>query len=185
MKIFAKNKRLILKYDVWRKNYMITEKPITKGFQDYSKFIALYRSAFPRAERIPLRFLMSQDSSSTLNACYDGNTFCGFYSTLTFGDITHILFLAVDDTLRNCGYGSTFLELISHRYPQNRIILDIEAEDSAAQNHEQRIRRKAFYERNGYTESGIKYRWRGVPYKILIKNGTITEAEFDAFWENL
>ena len=164
---------------------MITEKIITKNSQEYVKFKALYRRAFPRAERVPVRFLMSKKSNETLNACYDGDLFCGFYSTLTFGDITHILFFAIDDTLRGCGYGSTLLELISCHYPQNRIILDIEAEDSTAPNNEQRIRRKAFYEKNGYAESGIEYRWRGVPYKILIKNGTITEKEFADFWDHL
>ena len=167
------------------KNRVLIEKTITKDFQDYTKFSALYRSAFPRAERIPVRFLMNRGIGSALTACYDRETFCGFYSTLTFGDITHILFLAVDDTLRNRGYGSAFLKLISHHYPQNRIILDIETEDAAASNYKQRVRRKAFYERNGYNESGIEYCWRGVPYKILIKNGTITEAEFDDFWDNL
>ena len=164
---------------------MITEKAITKNSQDYAKFKALYRKAFPRAERVPIRFLMNKDIAGNLNACYDGEIFCGFYSTLTFGNTTHILFLAVDDKLRGCGYGSAILKLISHRYSQNRIILDIEAEDSTASNNEQRIRRKSFYEKNGYTESGIEYSWRGVPYKILIKNGTITEREFDDFWDNL
>ena len=162
---------------------MLTEKTITKGFQDYTKFNTLYCSDFPKAERLPIQFLMNQEIDAALTACYDGETFCGFYSTLTFKDITHILFLAVDDTLRGHGYGSDFLELISQRYPDNRIILDIEAEDPTAPNCEQRIKRKAFYERNGYTESGIEYDWRGIPYKILIKNGTITEAEFDAFWD--
>ena len=164
---------------------MITEKAIEKKSQDYTKFKVLYRKAFPRAERVPVKFLMNKDIDATLIACYDGEIFCGFYSTLTFGDITHILFLAVDDTLRGHGYGSALLKLISSHYPQNRIILDIEAEDSAAPNNEQRIRRKAFYEKNGYGESGIEYRWRDVPYKILVKNGTITEREFDAFWDNL
>ncbi len=164
---------------------MITEKAIEKNTQEYTEFKALYHRAFPRAERVPVRFLMNKDIDATLNACYDGKLFCGFYSTLTLGDITHILFLAVDDTLRGRGYGSVLLALISHHYPQNRIILDIEAEDPAAPNNEQRIRRKAFYEKNGYVESGIEYRWRGVPYKILIKNGTITEEEFDSFWDNL
>ena len=50
-----------------------------------------------------------------------------------------------------------------------------------------RERRKMITEKaitkNGYAESGIEYRWRGVPYEILIKNGTITENEFDAFWD--
>ena len=61
----------------------------------------------------------------------------------------------------------------------------MEAENPSAPNNEQRLRRKAFYEKNGYTESGIEYVWRKVPYKILIKNGSITEDEFDAFWDNL
>ena len=164
---------------------MITEKAITKKSQEYKNFKALYHKAFPRAERVPVKFLMDKDIDSMLNACYDGELFCGFYSTLTFGDITHILFLAVDDVLRGQGYGSDFLALVSYHYPKNRIILDIEAEDSTAPNNEQRIRRKAFYEKNGYVESGIEYRWRGVPYKILIKNGTITEKEFEDFWDNL
>ena len=131
---------------------MIIERAITKDFPDHKKFKALYRSAFPRAERVPLRFLMDQSNESVLNACYDGETFCGFYSTLTFGDITHILFLAVEDSLRGHGYGSAILQRISQRYPRNRMILDIEAEDPTAPNYEQRVRRKAFYERNGYCD---------------------------------
>jgi len=164
---------------------MLTEKEITENFDDYKKFNHLYLTAFPKAERVPIKHLMKHHGEEELIACYEGDTFCGFYSTLTFGDITHILFLAVADELRDRGYGSAMLGLISRRYPANRIILDIEAEDPAASNYKQRIRRKAFYEKNGYIESGIRYDWRGVPYKILIKNGTITEAEFEAFWDNL
>ena len=76
------------------------------------------------------------------------------------------------------------LGLIAKRFPKNRIIADIEAEDPAAENNAQRIRQKAFYQRNGYTESEVAYVWRGVPYQILVKNGTITEAEFENFWKN-
>lgn len=164
---------------------MITEKQITNHFADYEKFDRLYRTAFPKEERVPGRFLMGHNGESELIACYDGETFCGFYSTLTFGDITHILFLAIVEELRDRGYGSALLGLIADRYKGNRIILDMEADVPDAPNSEQRVRRKAFYEKNGYVESGIEYDWRGVPYKILIKNGSISEAEFDAFWDNL
>ncbi len=164
---------------------MLTEKQITNHFADYEKFDSLYRTAFPKEERVPVRFLMGQNGESELIACYDGEVFCGFYSTLTFGDITHILFIAIVEELRDHGYGSALLGLIAERYKGNRIILDMEADVSDAPNYEQRVRRKAFYEKNGYVESGIEYDWRGVPYKILIKNGSISEAEFDAFWDNL
>lgn len=165
--------------------FMLTEREITENFEDYKKFRHLYIAAFPKEERVPVKYLMKHGGESELIACYDGETFCGFYSTLTFGDITHILFIAIAEELRDRGYGSALLGLISRRYPQNRIILDMEAEDPSAPNNEQRLRRKAFYEKNGYTESGIEYVWRKVPYKILIKNGSITEDEFDAFWDNL
>ena len=165
--------------------FMLSEKEITEGFEDYKKFRHLYLTAFPKEERVPAKYLMKHNGESELIACYDGETFCGFYSTLTFGDITHILFLAIAENLRDHGYGSQILRLISDRYPGNRIILDIEAEDSSAPNAEQRTKRRAFYERNGYTDSGIAYEWKGVPYRILIRNGSISKAEFDAFWDNL
>ena len=164
---------------------MFIEREITENFEDYKKFHHLYLASFPKEERIPVKNLMLRTEERELIACYDEKVFCGFYSTLTFGDITHILFLAVDEELRDRGYGSRILEQISHRYPKNRIILDIEAEDPSAPNNGQRLKRKAFYRKNGYTESGIAYTWRKVPYQILVKNGYITEDEFDAFWDNL
>lgn len=162
---------------------MLNEKKITENFGDYEKLKQLYAIAFPKAERIPLKQLMEQGGDTELVACYDGEIFCGFYSALTVGDITHILYLAIVEKLRDHGYGSRILGLISDRYKNNRIIVDIEAEDAEAPNAKQRIMRKAFYEKNGYTESGIKYVWRNVPYKILVKNGKISKREFDGFWD--
>ena len=164
---------------------MLIEKPMTRENADYAEFKRLYFTAFPREERIPLSALLEKDASSGLFACYDGEVFCGFYAALSFGDITHILFLAVPEALRGCGYGTRLLALIAARYSGQRIIVDIESEDPAAPNNAQRIRRKAFYLRSGYVESGIEYVWRGVPYQILIRGGSISEGEFEAFWDAL
>ncbi len=49
------------------------------------------------------------------------------------------------------------LDIVAAAHPHNRIIVDAEAEDPAASNNEQRIRRMAFYARNGYCRSGIAY----------------------------
>lgn len=164
---------------------MLKEKIITKDFEDLDKFKQLYRTAFPKAERVSLKYLLEKNESGRLAACYDGDVFCGFYAALTLGNITYISFLAVEDELRDRGYGSQMLEVIRSHYSTQRIILDIEAEDPSAANNDQRIRRKAFYKRNGYTESGIKCVWRGVAYEILIRNGSMTEEEFDAFWDSI
>ena len=158
---------------------------VTKESEKFPEIERLYRAAFPREERVPMDTLLEADGPYDFIACYDGAVLCGFYSALTFGDITHILFLAVEEKLRDHGYGSQILAEIGKAYAENRVILDVEMVDPEADNNEQREQRIAFYMRNGYHHSGISYGWRGVMYEILILDGTISEEEFWNFWDQL
>lgn len=158
---------------------------VTKESEKFQEIERLYRAAFPREERVPMDTLLEADGPYDFIACYDGAILCGFYSALTFGDITHILFLAVEEKLRDHGYGSQILAEIGKAYAGNRVILDVEMVDPEADNNEQREQRIAFYLRNGYHHSGISYGWRGVMYEILILDGTISEEEFWNFWDQL
>lgn len=163
---------------------MLKTKQITVDSPDFKKIKNLYYSAFPREERMPFKYLIKPSSSNEFIACYDRKKFCGFYSAMTFDDVTHILFLAVDKTERDRGYGSKILRTIERNHRGKRIILDIEAPDANADNNEQRLRRKAFYKRGGYTETDIKYVENTVSYEILIKRGSkISEDEFNRFWD--
>ena len=118
---------------------MLTAVPITTDSKDFKEIKHLYIAAFPKSERVPLRDLLRHDGASEFVAGYDGETFCGFYSALTFGDITHILFLAIDERLRAHGYGSAMLDIVAAAHPHNRIIVDAEAEDPAASNNAERV----------------------------------------------
>ena len=158
---------------------------VTKESEKFQEIERLFRAAFPREERVPMDTLLEADGPYDFIACYDGAILCGFYSALTFGDITHILFLAVEEKLRDHGYGSQILAEIGKAYAGNRVILDVEMVDPEADNNEQREQRIAFYMRNGYHHSGISYGWRGVMYEILILDGTISEEEFWNFWDQL
>lgn len=158
---------------------------VTKESEKFPEIERLYRAAFPREERVPMDTLLEADAPYDFIACYDGAVLCGFYSALTFGDITHILFLAVEEKLWDHGYGSQILAEIGKAYAGNRVILDVEMVDPEADNNEQREQRIAFYMRNGYHHSGISYGWRGVMYEILILDGTISEEEFWNFWDQL
>jgi ribosomal protein S18 acetylase RimI-like enzyme len=162
---------------------MITEIEVAKNSKEYEDFLPLYLSAFPQEERISVDDLFIKSEGRELIACYEEDEFVGFYATLTVKDITHIIYFAVPDELRNRGIGSKILSLISNRYADKRIILDFEAEDETSENNEQRKRRKAFYLKNGYKESEVEYIWRGVPYNILINKGNITDKEFWGFWD--
>ena len=52
------------------------------------------------------------------------------------------------------------------------------------ENEPQRHLRRAFYLRNGYTPSEVRYIWQGEQYEILVSSGTITNTEFENFWDH-
>lgn len=99
--------------------------------------------------------------------------------------ISHIIYLAVDESLRGNGYGSKALELLHQSKPGKKIMVDIEVTDEQAENAEQRRMRKKFYLRAGYVETPVKYEWQQENYEILSFGGQISEAEYDGFWKNL
>lgn len=145
----------------------------------------MYERAFPPGERRPIETLLKRGGEEgDFIAFYDGSVFCGFANLLTWRDITHILYFAVDEDLRGMGYGTRALETIRSLKPENRILADIEVAYPGSGNNEQRIRRKEFYLRNGYMESGITYRWREESYEILVNGGPVSEDEFNGFWRH-
>lgn len=91
--------------------------------------------------------------------------------------ISHIIYLAVDESLRGHGYGSKALELLHQSKNGKKIMVDIEVPDEQAENAEQRQKRKKFYLRAGYEETPVKYEWRNENYEILSFGGQISEAE--------
>lgn len=151
---------------------------------ELDKVQKLYVKAFPDNERSPLVLLLDDNSNcSEIFAFYDNELFCGFISILTTNDISHILYFAIDETLRDKGYGTQALHLLKQLKHQNRILADIEVNTSIATNNEQRKKRKQFYMRNGYIPSGVYYDWRDESYEILINGGSLSEKEFWNFWE--
>ena len=162
---------------------IIRAEKVTKHQKDFDAVQKLYENAFPPKERIPLKHLLyHMGRGGEFLAFYDGSLFLGFACLLSQGDITNIMYLAVDESQRGKGYGAGILEAVQNRRPQNRIVLDIEAVEREADNYRQRESRRSFYIRNGYVPAGIAYRWRQVPYEILIHGGDITEEEFWNFW---
>ena len=165
---------------------MLRTETVTKKLKDFGKVKKLYESSFPPAERMPLKYILYGGCRSLdFMAFYDGEMFCGFFMLMTQGDITNILYLAVAEGLRNRGYGGEALRMIREMKPSNRLVLDIETPDAAADNYEQRIRRRDFYLRNGYRKSEIAYWWNGVPYEIMVQGADVTKEEFVRFWKEV
>ena len=148
---------------------------------------ALYESAFPANERIPIKHLLDDKIKREFWTFFDGDLFCGFSNSITHGSITNIVYFAVVPELRSRGYGSQILQVIREQHPDTRIVVDIEVEEDSkdAEELERRNRRREFYTRNGFDSSPVDYIWQGEHYRLLTAGGTVTEKEFRDFWKEI
>lgn len=165
---------------------MLSMKLLGDSPEEVKKTKKLYYSAFPKNERSPFPMLAENRFGGTEIFCfYDGELFTGMACLLTVHNISHIIYLAIDENLRGHGYGSKALELIHNNKQGYKIMVDIETPDEHTDNAMQRKMRKKFYLRAGYKETSIKYEWRHENYEILSFGGQIFQAEYDSFWEDI
>lgn len=161
-------------------------KHITAFSEDLPEIERLYKMAFPPNERKPLKAIIEDATGvSDTIAFYDKNVFCGFAILLDYKDISHIIYFAIEDDMRDEGYGSQALKKIAEFKKGKRIIVDIEMEKETASNNEQRKIRRKFYSRNGYKDTEVVYDWCGDTYEILCNNGKFTEDDFEYFWKGV
>ena len=168
---------------------------VTKKSPWFPQVKALYESAFPANERIPIKHLLDDKIKREFWAFFykdDGENaaapkFCGFSNSITHGSITNIVYFAVVPELRSRGYGSQILQVIREQHPDTRIVVDIEVEEDSkdAEELERRNRRRDFYLRNGFGSSPVDYVWQGEHYRLLTAGGTVTEKEFRDFWKEI
>ena len=177
---------------------------IKKGSPYLPQVKALYETAFPENERIPIKHLLDDKIKREFWAFFDDtlrknhgekgdseiaapHTFCGFSNSITHGNITNIVYFAVVPELRSRGYGSQILQAIREKHPTSRIVVDIEVEEDSkdAEELERRNRRRNFYQRNGFEASPVDYVWQGEHYRLLSAGGTVTEKEFRDFWKEI
>lgn len=127
----------------------------------------LYHRAFPDEERIPwwLLRLNSMRHNIDLTAWMDGDKFCGFTSSVTVEGLHFLLFFAVAEDCRSQGYGSAILQAIQARHPA--VVLNIELLDPAAPNYPERLRRFAFYQRNGFHDAHYHVWEVGGKFRVL------------------
>ena len=144
----------------------------------------IYFEAFPKRERMPfpMMVVMSKLWNTQFFGFYDGDIPCGFTYLASNKKVVFVMFFAVDEALRSKGYGSLILQQLKNKYPDKKIIISIEPCDDNAPDIDLRKRRKSFYMRNGYNETGYMMKLNGVIQEIIITNGEFVKREFCSFF---
>lgn len=157
----------------------------------------LYETAFPVEEQIPyddlIHLLQVMDIDYT--AYYEDEMLVGMTMVLRLTRYNWGWYFAVREELRGKGYGQGILNAVLDKYHDGvPFVIDIESPlQLDAPNPEQRIRRHAFYVRNGLKDTGANRTYNGITFTILSSSDApFTQEDYEdivtalrAAWENM
>ncbi|MBQ3384495.1 MAG: GNAT family N-acetyltransferase [Erysipelotrichaceae bacterium] len=148
---------------------MLNTKKVTNNSEDRLQVMELYEEAFPPYERMPFDLMLELNEIENVDLCsvYDDNEFIGFYLMIRSNNLAYVSFLAIVPEKRSQGYGSRVLNFIKASYPGYEILLDEEPVREGSENYEQRLARKHFYEKNGFSSTHYLISAYGQDYEIL------------------
>jgi len=152
---------------------------VEEGTEDQEYVNDLYVFSFPEPERARFDHLMkvSKTDLGDLYVILDVDKRVGMLHTMHRKDLVYVYYLAIDPGERGKGYGSAIITKLFSMYPDQRFALNCEAPDPKANNNEQRLERMAFYERNGFQDTGRRTKWEGVEYALMSHGGSIGRFE--------
>lgn len=146
------------------------------------KLEELYLSAFPKEERFLFWILeeCSKEENSDLYAILDNDKFVGMCYIVNCDGAYYLMYLAVQDELRNKKYGSKILEDLKEKYKTLFLSIDMPTDETS-------IKRKNFYLRNGFYDTNKYYEDTGVWYEVLCTNSQyeITENIMQKRYTNM
>lgn len=155
-------------------------RPVVAGTELAEQVDKLYAYAFPREDKFAFDAMcrFAEGGGADFDAYLDDGTFCGFSFTLKAGRYVFVLYLATVESLRSKGYGTQVMQRLAQINPGCDLVLDIELPYDDAPNAEQRYRRRAFYERNGFWCTGDVF---GVDDNLYLILTTAKDWDLDDF----
>lgn len=160
---------------------------ITENSRFWDKINSLASEAFPPEEYLAPSELVKMARADNFDffALLDEERFVGFAVIQLHGDIAYLFFLAIDSPLRNMGCGSRAIETLREKYPDKKHIVDFEMPDPTAANRVQREKRRLFYLKNGYRETGWFLSYLGVDYEVFCTGGEFDIEDFKELMKNV
>ena len=148
----------------------------------------LYESSFPKSEKKPFDFMRKKQKEGYFDMLAieeEEGKFCGLAIMLLAGGWALLDYLAIDPGCQGTGLGSRTLEALQERYGKERIVVEIEStirEAEGSGNGRERLRRKAFYLRNGMVPMGFLVDLFGVEMEVLTFGSRITFEQYHGIY---
>lgn len=146
----------------------------------WKKIKEIYFEAFPKSERKPffaIRHSVKKGKAQLLTAMENG-ILQGFVMVIPYKNMIMVDYLAVSGKIRSRGTGSKIIQEVCKRFSDKKVVLLIERLDDSAENKEQRIARRKFYFKNGFTSSDIYITGHSGNMEILNFGGMVSLQEY-------
>lgn len=140
----------------------------------------IYVEAFPKRERKPFWVLRHSVKRRKIQIFIETikNAVQGFVVVIPFRNMVMVDYLAVSAKIRSRGTGSRMLQDVCQRFGGKKVVLLIERLEDQAENKDQRIARRKFYLKNGFTSSNIFITGASGSMEVLNYGGTVTPEEY-------
>lgn len=147
----------------------------------------LYEASFPKSEKKPFAFMLQKQKEGVFDILAiedEQGTFCGLAIMMLSGGRALLDYLAIEPDCQGGGIGSSVLSELKERYGEERIVVEIEstAEENSASGRSERLRRKAFYLRNGMVPMDFLVELFGVEMEVLTFGSEITFEQYYAIY---
>ncbi|MGN1090773.1 MAG: GNAT family N-acetyltransferase [Huintestinicola sp.] len=158
----------------------ITLKRVNRALPEYDKVKNLYFTAFPDDERSPfiLNEILSHGRTADFWSVYRNGGWIGFAYVISNESLAYLFYLAIDSAKRGSSNGSRTLRALKKLYAGQKFFLALEKLDENAENYADRVRRRHFYEKNGFSLLNCELKEKKVTYDVMGIGGEVTPQEY-------
>ena len=155
---------------------------LTIDSQDIQALEEINEEAIPECERNSLMDLMN--TGATILGIYEDGP-VGFLVIREYKSILYLAYLAVDRALRSKGIGGKALKRLVSNNTDRMIVVEYEAPNPSLPENELNVRRKGFYKRNGFCETGYFTFYDNTEFEIGCAGMEFDAGLFGEFTEYL
>ncbi|MBQ6508814.1 MAG: GNAT family N-acetyltransferase [Flexilinea sp.] len=159
---------------------MIFLRKLEKDDPAFKTITRINEEAFPPSEFMPvaMMFELTEKLDGSVWGIYTEKELAGFAMTFRNEKCEYFFFLAIDRNLRNQGLGTEAVKAFFREFSGRQVILDFEEMDPEADNYPMRLRRKNFYLRCGFHETGHFTMFRGNRFEVVCNGGELETESF-------
>ena len=150
---------------------------ISSGSPEVEELDRINKASFPENEYVDIRYLF-ECSGRGVFVLRDEGVPAGFIVVYEKGEYVYICFFAVAPEKRSRGLGSAALKALAKEFDGKCVVADIEAPGSEFENDVQRLRRREFYIRNGFSSTGWFMYYMETEFEVMSAGAPFDMAGF-------